>query len=76
MITHEMVCFRTAEQQRMSDLEQQDSASASEDRRTIDLLREAFGATTNRLTPEVEPATIYVPYVPVSDEKRPVESAE
>jgi hypothetical protein len=63
-------------QQTMSDLGEQDSASASEDWRTVDLLLQAFAATLNRLTPEVEPATIYVPYVPVSYEKRPVESAE
>jgi hypothetical protein len=60
----------------MSDLELQDTPGSDEDRRAVGLLREAFAATTNRLTPEVEPATIYLLYVPVSDEKRPVESAE
>ena len=34
---------------------------------TISDLREAFAATAERLTPEVQPATIYLPYVPVSN---------
>ena len=34
--------------------------------KTISDLRETFATMTQRLTPEVEPATIYLPYVPVS----------
>jgi hypothetical protein len=34
--------------------------------KTINDLRQTFAAMTQRLTPEVQPATIYLPYVPVS----------
>jgi hypothetical protein len=34
--------------------------------KTMSDLRETFAAMTQRLTPEVQPATIYLPYVPVS----------
>lgn len=34
--------------------------------KTINDLRETFAPVTQRLTPEVQPATIYVPYGPVS----------
>ena len=53
-----MLCFRTAEQTNMPDEEK--------NLKTISDLREAFAPMTQRLTPEVQPATVYLPYVPVS----------
>lgn len=60
----------------MPDPEEQDSSSAGENQRIVDVLRETFAAITNRLTPEVEPATIYLPYAPVPHATKPVENAE
>jgi hypothetical protein len=60
----------------MPDPEEQDLPSADENQRTVDVLRKTFAAISNRLTPEVESATIYLPYAPVSDTNSPVENAE
>lgn len=60
----------------MPDPEEQDSPSAGENQRTVDVLRETFAPITKRLTPEVEPATIYLPYAPVSDANSPMENTE
>jgi uncharacterized membrane protein YccC len=54
----------------------QHSTSIGENERTLNILREAFAAITNRLTPEVEPATIYLPYAPVSQSEQPDGKAE
>jgi hypothetical protein len=51
----------------MPDPKEQDSAHVNDNQLTVDVLRKTFTVATNRLTPEVEPATIYLPYVPVSD---------
>jgi hypothetical protein len=60
----------------MPDFEEQDSSSADENQRTLHVLRETFTAITNRLTPEVESATIYLPYAPVWETNGPVENPE
>jgi hypothetical protein len=60
----------------MRDPEEQHSTSIGENERTLNILREAFAAITNRLTPEVEPATIYLPYAPVSQSEQPDGKAE
>jgi hypothetical protein len=60
----------------MPDPDEQDSYSADANQRTVDVLRETFAVVANRLTPEVEPATMYLPYAPVSHASRPVENAE
>jgi hypothetical protein len=60
----------------MPDPDEQDSSSSGENQRTVDVLRETFAVVANRLTPEVEPATIYVPYAPVSHASGPGENAK
>jgi hypothetical protein len=56
----------------MPDPEEQDSPN-----RTItDALRQTFAAIANRLTPEVEPATIYRPYELASDPSSRVDEPE
>ena len=60
----------------MPDPEDRDAPGAAENQRTVTVLRDTFAAITNRLTPEVEPATIYLPYAPISDANSPLESAE
>jgi hypothetical protein len=60
----------------MPDPEEQDSSRTRDNRPTIDVLRKTFAAIANRLAPEVEPATIYRPYEPVSDPSSPVEKPE
>jgi hypothetical protein len=44
-----------------------DSASAEKNQLIVEALREAFGPMTQRLTPEVEPATIYLPPIPAAE---------
>ncbi|MGI9073896.1 MAG: hypothetical protein ACR2JB_21850 [Bryobacteraceae bacterium] len=60
----------------MPDPEEQDSPRAHDNRTTVDVLRKTFAAIANRLAPEVEPATIYRPYKPVSDPSSRVEKPE
>jgi hypothetical protein len=60
----------------MPDPEEQDSPRARDNRTTIDVLRKAFAVIANRLTPEVEPATIYRPYESASDPSSRVEKPE
>jgi hypothetical protein len=50
----------------MPDFEEQHSQNAGNNRTAVDILRETLAVMSQRLTPEVEPATIYVPYAPVS----------
>jgi hypothetical protein len=60
----------------MPDSEEQDSPHTRDNRTTLDVLRKTFAAVANRLTPDVEPATIYRAYEPVSDPSSPVEKPE
>lgn len=60
----------------MPDPEEQDSPPAPDNRLIVDALRKNLCAIANRLTPETEPATIYLPYVVVPDAGRSVEKAE
>jgi hypothetical protein len=60
----------------MPDPEEQHSRRTGENQRIVDVLRETFAAARTRLTPEVEAATIYLPYARVSDANSPVENTE
>jgi hypothetical protein len=60
----------------MPDPEEQDSPPARDNRPAVDVLRKTFAGIASRLTPEVEAATIYLPYVPASDPSRPQEKPE
>jgi hypothetical protein len=60
----------------MPDPEEQDSPPARDNRPAVDVLRETFAEMAKRLTPEVEPAAIYLPYIPVSDPSSPRENLE
>jgi hypothetical protein len=60
----------------MPDPEEQDSPRARDNRLIVDVLRKTFAVIANRLTPEIEPATIYLPYLIVSDASRSVEEPE
>jgi hypothetical protein len=60
----------------MPDPEEQDPPRARDNRTTVDVLRKTFAAIANRLTPEVEPATIYRLDEYASDPSSPVEKPE
>jgi hypothetical protein len=60
----------------MPDPEEQDAPRGGDNRTTLDVLRKTFAPVANRLTPDVEPATIYRAYEPVSDPSSPVEKPE
>jgi hypothetical protein len=61
---------------KMPDPEEQDSPPARANQTAVEALRTTFAVITKRLTPEVEPATIYLPYVLVSDPSTPQEKLE
>jgi hypothetical protein len=60
----------------MPDPEEQDSSRTRDNRLAVDVLRKTFAVIANRLTPEVEPATIYRPDEPVSDSSGQAEKSE
>ncbi|MGI8958687.1 MAG: hypothetical protein ACR2IV_02785 [Bryobacteraceae bacterium] len=60
----------------MPDPEEQHSPRAGDNRLIVDALRKSFAVIAKRLTTEVEPATIYLPYMPGSDPGSRVEKPE
>ena len=60
----------------MPDPEEQDSPRTRDNPTAVDVLRKTFAVLANRLTPEVEPATIYRPYESASDPTSRVEKPE
>jgi hypothetical protein len=60
----------------MPDPEKQDSPRAGDNRSIIEAIRNAFTPITNRLTPDVDPVTIYRPYEPSYDSSSRVEKPE
>jgi hypothetical protein len=60
----------------MPDSENRDTSGAGKNEKTVAVLRETFAAITKRLTPEVESATIYLAFSPISDADSSLGSSE